>query len=176
MSKATDLKSTWKVHVETCVTLWYFFKTKKNFHFFTLFRHFFQPYSSTQTIKVIGLIFFYELALKNLAMYMHFNPIAILQGLFLEGRRAPNAPPPAIRELSSKWISISSFKDIPEIRRKHHNSIKTLKYKMFSENLNLKNHHFAPRVMHFTHNGWKKCTTEDLQLLHIFLFESVLKT
>ena len=39
---------------------------------------------STQTVKVIGLsFFFFELAMKNWTMNMHFNPLLILRGLFL---------------------------------------------------------------------------------------------
>ena len=47
------------MHVETCVTLWYLFKTKTKYFFL-----FFYPFLgisvllSNQTIKVIGLIFF----------------------------------------------------------------------------------------------------------------------
>ena len=74
VTKAADLKticlkSPWKMHEETCVTVWDLFKTKK--YFFSFF--------STLHIKVISLIFFfYELALKHWAMIMHFNPIPIL--------------------------------------------------------------------------------------------------
>jgi len=47
------------MHVETFVTLLYFFKTKKYFfHFFDPFLGIFSTLPSTQTIEVIGLIFF----------------------------------------------------------------------------------------------------------------------
>ena len=75
MTKATDLKtkflkSPWKMDVDTCVTLWYLFKTKtkKSLHFFDLFCHFFLSLPSNQTIKVIDLFYFNELALKNWAL------------------------------------------------------------------------------------------------------------
>ena len=42
--------------------------------FLSFFWHFFSILPSTQTIKVIDLIFFDELALKNWAMNMHLNP------------------------------------------------------------------------------------------------------
>ena len=51
VTKATDLKSLflkspWKMDVETRVTLWYLFKTKKYFlQFLTNFRHFFKLHS-----------------------------------------------------------------------------------------------------------------------------------
>ena len=48
------------------------------FNIFLTFFAFFSTLPSTQTIKVIDLIFFNELALKNWAMNMHFNPIPIL--------------------------------------------------------------------------------------------------
>jgi len=44
------------MHVETFVTLWDLFKTKKYFFtFFTLFQAFFSTLPSAQTIKDIGL-------------------------------------------------------------------------------------------------------------------------
>ena len=68
------------MNVETCVTLWYLFKTKQKYilHFLELFLTFFLTLPSTQTIKVIDLIFFNELALKNWAMNMHYTPLTIL--------------------------------------------------------------------------------------------------
>ena len=72
------------------VTLWYLFRTKI-FIFLPFFRHFFHHIPTTQTITVIGL--FFELAMKNWAMNMHFNPIHILSG-FLCGEGAPNDYPP----------------------------------------------------------------------------------
>ena len=45
------------------------------------------------SVKVISLIFFNEVALKNWSMNIHFKPIPILSGLFLGGG-APNAPLP----------------------------------------------------------------------------------
>jgi len=64
-------------HFEICL--------KKN-----IFKIFFDPFlgiffstlSSAKTIEVIGLFFFYELALKNWAMNIHFNPIPIISGFF----------------------------------------------------------------------------------------------
>ena len=77
MTKATDLKtkflkSPWKMDVDTCVTLWYLFKTKtkKSLHFFDLFCHFFLSLPSNQTIKVIDLFYFNEIL-----GFEHFNPI-----------------------------------------------------------------------------------------------------
>ena len=70
------------MHVETCVILWYLLKTKK--YYFSLLGPFLGISStlpSTQTIKVIGRILFYELAMKNWAIKMHFNPIPVLQKL-----------------------------------------------------------------------------------------------
>ena len=64
------------MHVETFVTLWDLFKTKK--YFFTFFYPFsgifFQPSLAPKLLKISV----YELALKNWAMNMHFNPIPIL--------------------------------------------------------------------------------------------------
>ena len=82
------------MRVETCVTR-YLFETKKYFFiFFTPFYAFFSTLPSTQTMRVIALIFFFELlAMKNWAMNMHFNPTYSLR-LFLGGRQTP--PPPAI--------------------------------------------------------------------------------
>ena len=56
-------------------------------HFFYPFLHYFQSSRAPKvsTSKVIGQIFFNELALKNWALNIHFNPIPILSGLFLEG-------------------------------------------------------------------------------------------
>ena len=101
MTNATDLKTIFlksprKIHVETCVTLWYLFKTKKCYlkNFFDPFIGIFSPLPSTQIIKVICLIFFYELALKNWAMKMHFNSKPILSGLFSIG--GAKRPPPQV--------------------------------------------------------------------------------
>ena len=41
-----------------------------------IFLIFFDPI--LDIFKIIGLIFFFELAMKNFAMNMHFNPIPIL--------------------------------------------------------------------------------------------------
>lgn len=65
--------------------------------FFTLFSAFFSTLPSTQTIKVIILIFFpigwpWKIGLWTLNM--HFNPMTILQGLFLEGLCIDSDPPP----------------------------------------------------------------------------------
>ena len=59
-----------------CHTLIFVLNKKKYFlHFFGIF----STLPRTQTIKVIDLIFFFnELALKNWAINMHINPIAIL--------------------------------------------------------------------------------------------------
>ena len=74
MTKATDLKSPWKMGVKTCVTLWYLFKTKKNVeHFFTFFWHFFQP-SLDPNWKVIDLIFFQWAGLEKLGFKHAFQP------------------------------------------------------------------------------------------------------
>ena len=58
----------------------YLFKAKKNicFRFSDPFLPSISTLPRTQNIKVIGLIFFYELAFKTWAMNMHFNPIPIL--------------------------------------------------------------------------------------------------
>ena len=57
-----------------------FKQTKYFLHFFGIFL----TLPSTQTIKVIDLIFLMTW-LKNWSMNIHFNPIPILQGLFLMG-------------------------------------------------------------------------------------------
>ena len=56
------------MHIDTCVTLWDLLKTKQKhfFHFCYPFLGTFSTLPSAQTIKDIGLIFFYELALKKL--------------------------------------------------------------------------------------------------------------
>ena len=63
---------------------WYLFLTKYIIYiFFSIFWYFFQPFPSTQTFQVIGLIFFFnELALKNWAINMHFNPMHKNKGFF----------------------------------------------------------------------------------------------
>ena len=58
-------------------------------HFSDPFLAFFSTLTSTQTIKVIGLIFLSEPPLANWAMHMHFNTIPILSGIFLEGGQTP---------------------------------------------------------------------------------------
>ena len=67
-----------------CHTFIFVNKTKKLFFFsfLNLFLAFFSTLPSTQTIKVIDLIFFNDLALANWAMQMHFNPIPkdVMQG------------------------------------------------------------------------------------------------
>ena len=49
---------------------------QKNYNFYTFC--IFLTLPSTQTDKVIDLIFFNELALNNWAMNMHFNPVPII--------------------------------------------------------------------------------------------------
>ena len=66
------------------------------------------PAIRTQTIKVIGLIF-YELV-KNSAMNMHFNPIPIHRGLFLERRGAWDTPPQAKRRFRSSSLVVNIVK------------------------------------------------------------------
>ena len=63
-----------------CHTFIFVNKTKKLFFF--SFLNLFATLPSTQTIKVIDLIFFNDLALANWAMQMHFNPIPkdVMQG------------------------------------------------------------------------------------------------
>ena len=83
VTKATDLKalfvrSPWKTNVETYVTLWYL--SKKKSYFFTFLIGIFSTLSSSQTLKVIGLIFSISWPWK---MIMHFNPIPNLYVLFL---------------------------------------------------------------------------------------------
>ena len=78
---------------ETCITLWYLVK-----NFFYIFDHFFGIISNlpgTQTLKVISLLFFNKLALHNWAMKMDFNPVSIIQGLFV-GRGVGRPPPPRL--------------------------------------------------------------------------------
>ena len=59
---------------------------RNTYIFFYPFLHYFQSSRAPKvsTPKVIGQIFFNELALKNWALNEHFNPIPILSGLFLE--------------------------------------------------------------------------------------------
>ena len=67
------------MHVETRVTFWYLFKTNFFSFIFLPFLGIFSILPSTQTIEVIGLIFFlFELAMKIWAIEMHFNSIRIL--------------------------------------------------------------------------------------------------
>ena len=74
MTKATDLKSPWKMDVETCVSLQYLFLKKILLIFFNLFLAFFQSLPSTKTIKVIDL-FFQWTGLEKLGHeHMHFHP------------------------------------------------------------------------------------------------------
>ena len=72
-------------------------KQKKVFFFFiflTPFLAFFSTLPSTQTIKVIGLIFLSDPQLANWAMHMHFNTIPILLDIFLGG--GGQTPPPRL--------------------------------------------------------------------------------
>ena len=92
MTKATVLKTIFlKKPLKNecrnmCHTFKYLFKTKIFFsHLFDPFLAFFSTLPNTQTIKAFGLFFFY--GLKYWAMNMHFDPIHILQGLFLGGGR-----------------------------------------------------------------------------------------
>ena len=66
------------MHVETCATLWYLSKTKKNIFFLilSLFKAFFPQLPSTQTIKVIGLIFFLWAGHEKLGYEHVFQPYA----------------------------------------------------------------------------------------------------
>ena len=74
MTKATDLKSPWKMDVETCVSLQYLFLKKILLIFFNLFLAFFQSLPSTKTIKVID-FFFQWTGLEKLGHeHMHFHP------------------------------------------------------------------------------------------------------
>ena len=55
-------------------------------YLFNPFQEFFPTLPSTQTIKVIGIIFFFELAIKNWAMNMHtFQPYAYFLRPFCRG-------------------------------------------------------------------------------------------
>ena len=64
-------------------------KTKIFFTFFYLFLAFFSTLPSTQTIKVIDLIFFNELALKNWALEHAFQPYTYSLKPFFRGRGTP---------------------------------------------------------------------------------------
>ena len=66
-----------------CHTL-IFVKNKKKYFInsFYLFLGIFLTLPTTQTIKVIGLFLFFELALKKWAMIMYFNPMTILSKAF----------------------------------------------------------------------------------------------
>ena len=98
MTKATDLitiffKGPWKMHVETCIKMIFVFKKKFVLTFLTLYRHFSLP--CTQTIKVIGLIFFLWAGLEKLCNENAFQPyIYSLRSFPGEGVRRP---PPGFR-------------------------------------------------------------------------------
>ena len=65
-------------HFEICL------KQKKNFHFFYPFLGiFFNPLPSAQSIQVIGLIFFFELALKNCFTTIEIYVIFLLKITFV---------------------------------------------------------------------------------------------
>ena len=68
-------------------------------NFFDPFIGIFSPLPSTQIIKVICLIFFYELALKNWALKMHFDSKPILSGLFSIG--GAKRPPPGYTQIQT---------------------------------------------------------------------------
>ena len=81
-----------------CKNMCQTFKIFKKMFFFTFLTFFdiFSTLLSTQTIKVIKIIFFNELALRIWAMHMHFNPIPILLCLFLGGGGCGMHPPQSL--------------------------------------------------------------------------------
>ena len=96
-TKATDLKSIFfqmTLKIE-CKNMCQTFKIFKKMFFFTFLTFFdiFSTLLSTQTIKVIKIIFFNELAFRIWAMHMHFNLIPILLCLFLGGGGCGMHPP-----------------------------------------------------------------------------------
>jgi len=71
------------MNIETCVTLSSLLKQKNIFFSFSdpFYWRFFNPHRSTQTTKVIGLIFdsnSWSWQFGQWAMHMHFNNIIIL--------------------------------------------------------------------------------------------------
>jgi len=74
-------------HIDIC------FKQKKIF--FSPFLTFFSTLPGTQTIKVIDLIFFNELAMINWAMNMHFKPLPLNK----------DSEPPAFTRLSCTFYA-----------------------------------------------------------------------
>ena len=63
------------------------------FYIFFLFWHFLSTLPSTQTIKVIDLIFFSMRGLENLGYNHAFQPYTYSQRRFSKGGGAGNAPP-----------------------------------------------------------------------------------
>ena len=117
MTKATDLKtiflkSPWKMGVETCITLWYLFKTNKKY-FYICLKLFFSIFSilpSTQTIKVIDPIFFQWASLEKLCYEHAFQPYTYSLRPFSRGggkRPLPQAihrfRPPSLFRVQDKW-------------------------------------------------------------------------
>ena len=81
MTKATDLKtiflkSPWIIHVKTCVTLWYLFRTKNNFFFrFFPFSHIFSPCLAPKLINCYrSNFFFFEMTMKKLGNEHAYQP------------------------------------------------------------------------------------------------------
>ena len=102
------------MNVEACVTFWYLFKTK--IFFFLIFLPFFR-HPSTQTIKVIGLIFF------PVSWPWKFQPYTYSLRPFSRrggGRQTPPQAmhrfrPPSLyrvkqKDLSTRWWTIKVFK------------------------------------------------------------------
>ena len=71
----------------------------------------------TKATDLKTIFFFNELALKNWATNMHFNPVPILQGLFLRGGWG-YAPPPRLYIDSDPpaFIGLSPFEPKKELK------------------------------------------------------------
>ena len=120
LTKATDLttillKSPWKMHIETCVTLDICLKQNKIFFsfFWPFFRHFF-TLPSAQTIKVIGLFFFSFSWPWKIGLWTCISTLY----LFSLGGGAPNAPPQAIHRFKPPTLSLYRVKWFTNERNK----------------------------------------------------------
>ena len=89
------MKSPWKMQVGTCVTLWYLFKTKQIYFF--LFFTFLSKLPSTQTIKVISLIFLWA-GLEKLGYKQAFYTYIYSLRSFSRRGGGTKRPPQAIHK------------------------------------------------------------------------------
>ena len=84
-----------------CHTLIFVLNKKNMFYIFDLFLDFFSTLPSTQTIKVIDLIFFLWAGLEKLSYKHAFQPYSYSIRPFSKGGGASHAPPPGYTKIQT---------------------------------------------------------------------------